>query len=124
MNEVPKIRLYFASFWNDRKKTLENERFKAGYRALFPNSKPTEDAALTYDALLVLSKAIVQAQPEPTVDRVRYFIEHQKFDSTQGIIDFNTGPTHSPIRDIHIKVTNSNKTKRVKTLRVKWKLEP
>ncbi len=124
MSEEPKIRLYFASFWSERKKTIHNEEFKIGYKALFPRTKPSEEAALTYDALLVLSKAIVQAQPEPTVDRVRYFIEHQKFDSTQGVIDFNTGPTHSPIRDIHIKVTNSTQSKRVKTLRVKWKLEP
>jgi len=124
LKEVPRIRLYFASFWSPSLKSFENEKFKQGYQELFPNKKASQEAALTYDALLVFLRAFELTRNEITVDRVRYHLEHQSFETTQGQIDFKTGPTHSPIRNILIKVTNSSKTKLVKTLRVKWKLEP
>ncbi len=124
LKDVPKMRLYFTSLWSNRKRNSENEKFITEYKKTFPKEIPSQEAGLTYDALYVLAQAIQKAGDNPSVDRVRYFLEHMSFTSTQGDLDFKSGPTHSPIKDVYIKVTKISKSKVVKTLRSKWKPIP
>jgi ABC-type branched-subunit amino acid transport system substrate-binding protein len=124
LKEVPRMRVYYSSLWNEQVKTSENDRFKKLYRAQYPQDLPSQEAALTFDALSILTETLAQTPVNPTVDKVRYYLEHTKFKTTQGEIDFLSGPTHSPVKDVYIKVSNIEKSKWVKTLRVKWKTGP
>ena len=124
LKEVPRMRVYYSSLWNEQVKTSENDRFKKLYRAQYPQDLPSQEAALTFDALSILTETLAQTPVNPTVDKIRYYLEHTKFKTTQGEIDFLSGPTHSPVKDVYIKVSNIEKSKWVKTLRVKWKTGP
>lgn len=124
LKEVPQMRVYYSSLWNDAVKTIENEKFKQLYLSQYRNETPSQESALTYDALSIFIEALFLTPETPTLDRVRYYLEHSKFQTTQGEIDFSSGPTHSPVKDVYIKVSNIEKNKSVKTLRVKWKTRP
>ncbi|MFM8316347.1 MAG: ABC transporter substrate-binding protein [Deltaproteobacteria bacterium] len=124
LKEVPKMRVFYSALWNDAESNVQNETFKNTYLELFPGGTPSAEAALTYDALCVLVQAIQTAGGGNSIDRVRYFLEKLKFTTTQGEINFHDGPTHAPIRPVHIKVSNVKKNKWVKTLRTKWNLKP
>lgn len=123
LREAPKIRLYFSSFWQKHKKVELNEEFKKGYRKMYPKQNPSGEAASSYDALLILSKAVSLTGGVFSLDKVRYFLEHQEFETTQGVIHFYAGPTHSPVRDLQIKVTDTHKSKTIKRLKTRWKSE-
>lgn len=124
LKEVPQMRVYYSSLWSEEVRTPENDKFKKLYLSRYPKEIPSQESALTYDALSILSEAFALTPDSPTLDRVRYYLEHTKFQTTQGEIDFSSGPTHSPVKDVYIKVSNIEKNKAVKTLRVKWKTRP
>ena len=89
------MRVYYSSLWNEQVKTQENVRFKKLYREHYPQDLPSQEAALTFDALSILTETLAQTPVNPTVDKVRYYLEHTKFKTTQGEIDFLSGPTHT-----------------------------
>lgn len=124
LKEVPKMRVYYATSWSERENNIENDKFKLSYQEKYGSSLPTPEAALTFDSLQVLSEALLRTGTATNLDRVRYFLEHLIFDTTQGKISFVSGPTHSPIKDVHIQVSNISSFKFIKTLRTTWKPKP
>ena len=121
LKEVPNIRIFYSSLWSGREKTEENRLFKKHYRELWKNDNPSQEAALTFDAFLILTRSLKLSGNSRDLDRVRYFLERTTFETTQGKLDFMSSPTHSPIKNVHIKVTNAKIHKHVKTLRTQWK---
>ena len=124
LKEVPKMRVYYATSWSERENNIENDKFKLSYREKYGRSLPTPEAALSFDSLQVLAQALLRADTNSNLDRVRYFLEHLIFNTTQGKISFVSGPTHSPIKDVHIQVSNISTFKFMKTLRTTWKAKP
>ena len=62
--EVPKIRIYFASFWEDQSQNEFFKKFKESYLAQWPGSKPSFEAGMTFDSLLVVAQAVrLSGQP-------------------------------------------------------------
>lgn len=121
LRDVPKMRIYFPSIWSSEIQNEINEKFQENYHSLFKNEIPSRDAALIYDSLKVLTQAIELAGGVEDIDKIRYFLERVTFETTQGKLSFKETPSHSPIRDIYLKVTNIKSTKNVKILRSKWR---
>lgn len=124
LKEVPKIRVYYLSLWNENEENELMKKFKETYQNKWPGSSPSLQAAMVFDSLLVLSQAIELAGSPVDINKVRYFLEHNEFKTTQGPFSFAGAPTHSPIKNVHIKVSNIRKNKWVKSMRVKWRENP
>ncbi|MBM4317335.1 MAG: hypothetical protein FJ116_07625 [Deltaproteobacteria bacterium] len=121
LRDVPKMRIYFPSIWSSEIQNEINEKFQETYHTLFKNEIPSRAAALIYDSLKVLTQAIELAGGVEDIDKIRYFLERVTFETTQGNLSFKETPSHSPIRDIYLKVSNIKSTKNIKILRSKWK---
>jgi ABC-type branched-subunit amino acid transport system substrate-binding protein len=121
LKDVPKMRIYFSSVWDLEAYNQINEDFRGKYHTLFKSEIRSAEAGLIYDSLRMLNKAIELAGGSDDIDKVRYFLERATFETTQGQLSFKETPSHSPIREVHLKVSNIKSTKSIKTLRSKWK---
>lgn len=92
--QTANIRLFYSTHWHENIHTPENQQFVALYRKNYVGEPVTSGAALTYDTLSMVWRAVQTCQPSPTTACLTHAVEVGRFATTTGAVTF--GPDHNP----------------------------
>ncbi len=96
------INLIHTTDWFYNLNTSINKKFTNEFKRLFPEIEPDAESALTYDSLYVLWYAIKTAKNKKNINEIIEIIEHKKFNTTAGSLNYRPNTDHDPIKTTYI----------------------
>ncbi len=88
--DTPRIELFYTTHWHEDLPTQQNRTFISGYKNLYQKDDPTSGAALMYDSLNILFKALRLTNGLPSVESVSRTLRAGIFETTTGSLQFRS----------------------------------